>query len=123
MSGGLLVEGSPQSHGTPTPSVPLATPGPSGSTGAQGTTCRQLVPISKKGNTTNVKVIQATMRRQANDNFEFTSTRQTFIDVTDSTENVHYITNVVNGALNFNWLQLWDTRYIIVQCIIKFVNL
>lgn len=35
------------------------------------------------------------MKRQANGKFEFTSTGQAFIDVTDSTANVHYITNVV----------------------------
>lgn len=97
MSCGLLVEGTPQSHGTNTAAVPLAIPGPSGSTGAgHGATYRQLVPISKKpGSTLNVKVVQATMRRQANGKLEFTSTGQAFIDVTDSTANVHYITNVV----------------------------
>lgn len=35
------------------------------------------------------------MKRQPNGKFEFTSTSQAFIDVTDSTANVHYITNVV----------------------------
>ena len=33
--------------------------------------------------------------RQANGKFQFTSTSQAFIDATDSTANVHYITNVV----------------------------
>lgn len=91
-----MVEGSPQSHGTPTVTnaVPLATPGPSGSSGT-GTSYRQLVPVSRKANTINVKVIQAAMKRQPNGKFEFTSTGQAFIDVTDSTANVHYITNVV----------------------------
>ena len=54
------------------------------------------MPFSKKpGSILNVKVVQATMRRQANGKLEFTSTGQAFIDVTDSTANVHYITNIV----------------------------
>lgn len=88
----LLVEGSPQNRGTFATPMPLATPGPSGSS---GTSYRQLVPVSKKGNTINVKVIQATMKRQPNGKYEFSSTGQAFIDVTDSTANVNYITNVV----------------------------
>ena len=62
------------------------------------------------------------MKRQANGKFEFTSTGQAFIDVTDSTANVHYITNVVQkrwGAdfqlVTADGLQagghLWNTRY------------
>ena len=63
--------------------MPLAIPGPSGLL-STGTSYRQLVSVSKKTNTVNVKIIQATMKRQPNGKFEFTSTGQTFIGVTDS---------------------------------------
>ena len=78
----------------PTPVVspstaPIATPGPSSSA------VRQLVPVSRKGNTINVKVTQATMKRLPNGKHEFTNTGQAFVDVTESTANVDYITNAI----------------------------
>ena len=102
-SSGVVVEGSPLNRGVPTTSVPIATPGLSG----VGTTYRPLVPVFKKGpSTINVKVIQATMKHLPNGKVEFSSIGQTFIDVTDSTANVHYITDVVQKK--------WGSEYVLV---------
>ena len=68
---GLTVEGSPHnraSSAAPLTLVPFVTPETSGSSSS----FRQLVPVSRMGNTINVKVIQATMRRLPNGKHEFT---------------------------------------------------
>ena len=82
-------ENTTNSFYTESPSVPIATPG----------------PFAKKGsNTINVKV--AAIKHLGKGKVEFSSRGQTYIDVTDSTANVHYITNAVQ--------QKWGTGFQLV---------
>ena len=45
---------------------------------------------SRKAQTTNVKIMQASMKRLANGKVEFLAHTQTFVDVTEVTANLHY---------------------------------
>ena len=101
-------ENTTNSFYTESPSVPIATPGSSGmSSGNNATPLRQIVPFAKKGsNTINVKVVKAAMKHLGKGKVEFSSRGQTYIDVTDSTANVHYITNAVQ--------QKWGTGFQLV---------
>ena len=49
---------------------------------------------SKKGRI-NVKVVQATMKRSSSGRLEFMPISQTFIDVTESTANVNYLSHAI----------------------------
>ena len=99
----LVVEGSAQSRQTQS-STPIATPMPS--TSSSGTTYRPIFSSSRKGQSLNLKVIQANLTRVSNGKVEFTHTGQTFIDLSESTANVHYITSVVQTK--------WGHDYVLV---------
>ena len=97
----LIVEGSdPAVPGTSSGSVHVITP---------PVTPRPITLSafgSKKMQTLNVKVIQASMKRLASGKCEFVHLGQTFVDITESTANVNYIKNVVQKR--------WGSNYILV---------
>ena len=81
-------------------SFPVATP--SVSAGPNFVT----VTGSKKLETANVKVVQATMKRLPNGKCEFTHVGQTFVNVIESNANVDYVTSVVQRR--------WGSDYVLV---------
>lgn len=70
-----------------------------------GTTSGQ-VHFTRKSPSTNVKVVQATMKRLSSGKIEFTTQNQTFVDVTEITANLHYISSVVQRK--------WGSQYVLV---------
>ncbi len=116
----LVVEGSAVQGSSRAGGIHVATPGTTpgysgggnyttpGSSGPGGTyTTPGYRPFSKKGQTINVKVIQATMKRLPNGKYEFAHIGQTFVDVTESTANTNYVRNVVQKK--------WGSQYTIVS--------
>lgn len=99
-----MVEGSVQSRPAPSPTL-IATPTPSTSSSG-ATSYRPIFSASMKGQTLNLKVIQATLTRLSNGKVEFTHTGQTFIDLSEATANVHYIASVVQTK--------WGHDYVLV---------
>ena len=81
-------------------------PGPS-SIGFGGAcmTSRPVSAISRRVQTVNVKVVKATMKTGGG-KAEFTPQTQTFVDVTESTANVNYITSAVQRK--------WGSQYVLV---------
>ena len=55
----------------------------------------QSVQAIRKTQSINVKVIQASVKRLANGKLEFMPHNQTFVDVTEATANVNYVTSAV----------------------------
>lgn len=53
-----------------------------------------------------VKVVQATFKRLSNGKPDFTPENQTFVELTDSTANVHYVTSAVQHT--------WGAEYVMV---------
>lgn len=97
----LTVEGSPQ---TRQPSTPLSTPLTSPS--FSGGTHRPVIPIAKKGMAGNVKIVQASIKRLPNGKPEFTQIGQLFVDISEATANIHYISSVVEKK--------WGADYVLV---------
>ena len=92
----LVAMGSPVPTTSPASSVParmsaaLAEPSTSGLHIPQAQ-----FTASRKAQSTNVKIIQASMKRLANGKVEFLAQNQTFVDVTEATANLHYISSAV----------------------------
>lgn len=55
----------------------------------------QSVPAIRKTQFINVKIIQASVKRLANGKLNFMPHNQTFVDVTEATANVNYVTSAV----------------------------
>lgn len=55
----------------------------------------QSVPAMRKTQSINVKIIQASVKRLANGKLEFMAHNQTFVDVTEATANVNYVSLAV----------------------------
>ena len=60
----------------------------------------------RKTQSINVKVIQASVKRLANGKLEFMAHNQTFVDVTEATANVNYVSSAV--------LRKWGSDYNLV---------
>ena len=95
----LVVEGSTSSQQP----IPIATPLASSSS---TTTYRPIMSGARKGQSLNLKVIKANLEYRPNGKPEFSHTGQTFIDLCESTANVHYITNVIQRK--------WGEDYVLV---------
>ena len=70
---------------------------------------RPIVPpgaSTTKKASVNIKIIQARMARKANGRPEFEPLSQTFVDVTDSTANVMYLTHIIK--------EKWGSMYVLV---------
>ena len=89
--------------GSTLPARPQATAFSEASTSA--TTSGQ-VHFTRKSPSANVKIVQATMKRLASGKTEFVTVNQTFVDVTEITANVHYISSVVQRK--------WGSQYVLV---------
>lgn len=76
------------------------------STSAASTSQLQFAASTRKQSSTNVKIVQATMKRLSSGKVEFTSQNQTFVDVTEVTANVHYISSVVQRN--------WGSQFVLV---------
>lgn len=76
------------------------------STSTASSNAMQFGASARKLSSANVKIVQATMRRVSNGKVEFTSQNQTFVDVTDITANVHYISSVIQRK--------WGSQYVLV---------
>ena len=83
-------------------------PGPSTAlnTGGARTIGRPVSTVSRRVQTVNVKVVKATMKTAIGGKAEFTPQTQTFVDVTESTANVIYITTAVQRK--------WGSQYVLV---------
>ena len=82
-------------------------PGPSSaSIGGARMTSRPVSAVSRRVQTVNVKVVKATMKTGNGGKAEFTPQTQTFVDVTESTANVIYITTAVQRK--------WGSQYVLV---------
>ena len=78
-----------------------ALPGPSSSFGSQPLSLQKKLQPS-----VNVKVVQAAYKQLSNGRPEFTPQNQTFIEVCESTANVHYVNSAVQRK--------WGTDYTMV---------
>ena len=61
---------------------------------------------SRKAQSANVKIVQATMKRLSNGRMEFMAQNQTFVDVTDTTANLHYVSSAIQRK--------WGSEYVVV---------
>lgn len=90
----LVAMGSPvpgtASFGQSTVRVPSISP-PSNEPSTSGLQTQSL----RKNQTSSVKIIQASMKRLASGKVDFVPQNQTFVDVTEATANVNYITAAV----------------------------
>ncbi len=60
----------------------------------------------RKAHSCNVKIVQASINRSSTGKIEFKAENQTFVDVNDSTANVHYVTSVIQRK--------WGAEYCLV---------
>ena len=61
---------------------------------------------SRKAQSTNVKILQASIKRLSNGKIEFLAQNQTFVDVTETTANLHYVSSAIQRK--------WGSEYILV---------
>ena len=61
---------------------------------------------TRKPSTTNVKIVQATTKRLPSGKLEFIAQNQTFVDVTEITANLHYVSSVIQRK--------WGPQYVLV---------
>jgi len=107
----LIVEGAPYQHQTGA-SVPVGVPMAAGPSSGQSTVLQQPLykPVGGSGKnrepTLSLKVVQATMQQSPGGKPEFTRLSQAFIDITDSTANVPFITSVIRSK--------WGSEYVLV---------
>ena len=95
----LVVEGAdPAVPGTSSSAVPVATPSVSARPSFFST--------GGKRQTLNVKIIQASMKRNVGGKVEFVHLSQTFVSITESTANVDYVASVVQRR--------WGSGYVLV---------
>ena len=95
--------------GVPTSHVNTSSPGPS----ADVVTRNSIVPTSykpvlasKRPASANVKLVRAHLSRAYNGKPEFIKLGQAFVDVTDATANVYYITRVIQKK--------WGEEYVLM---------
>ena len=85
---------------------------PAGPSSGQSTVLQQPLykPVGGSGKnrepTLSLKVVQATMQQSPGGKPEFTRLSQAFIDITDSTANVPFITSVIRSK--------WGSEYVLV---------
>ena len=108
----LVAMGTPVQVGSGIPSANFH-PNPKGSSSSSASSESQyLIPQqtqfiqSKKSSSTNVKIVQATLKRLSSGKVEFTAQNQTFIDVTEATANLHYVSTAMQRT--------WGVDYILV---------
>ena len=82
-------------------------PGPSSADVVATTSFQPYKPVfgTKKPASANVKVVRAHLSRSSNGKPKFAKLGQAFVDVTDVTANVYYITRVI---------QKWGEEYVLV---------
>ena len=106
----LVAMGSPiqtSPHTLPTTSVPPRMPSASSEPSTSGLHIPQTqFTASRKAQSTNVKIVQASMKRLPNGKMEFMAQNQTFVDVTETTANLHYVSSAIQRK--------WGPEYIIV---------
>ena len=59
-----------------------------------------------KAQSTNVKIVQASVKRLSSGKMEFTAQNQTFVDVTETTANLHYVSSAIQRK--------WGPEYALV---------
>ena len=74
-------------------SVPLRMPSASSEPSTSGLPILQTqLSATRKAQSTNVKIVQASVKRLPTGKLEFFGQNQTFVDVTETTANLHYVT-------------------------------
>lgn len=63
-----------------------------------------VIPIAKKGQGSSVKIVQASFKRLHNGKAEFNQLGQLFIDISETTANVHYISSVIKKQRGANYV-------------------
>lgn len=66
----------------------------------------QLFTATRKTQSTNVKIVQASMKRLSGGKMDFTPQNQTFVDVTEATANLHYVSSAIERK--------WGPEYVLV---------
>ena len=61
---------------------------------------------SRKAQSTNVKIVQASVKRLSSGKMEFTAQNQTFVDVTETTANLHYVSSAIQAK--------WGPKYVLI---------
>ena len=100
----LVAMGSPmntQSHHSPPISSARVLP-----TASEPSTSGLSHLSARKTQSCNVKIIQASVRRLSNGKLEFSPQNQTFVDVTEATANLHYVSSAVQRK--------WGQEYTLV---------
>ena len=102
----LMAMGSPVNVQTPTPPTSsarvLSTPSEPSTSGLS----HQTQLSAKKTQSCNVKIVQALVKRLTSRKLEFSPQNQTFVDVTEATANVHYVSSAVQRK--------WGQEYTLV---------
>ena len=89
----LVATGSPVQTTSPVTSAPLRM----GSASSEPSTSGPQSQFSamRKAQSTNVKIVQATVKRLTNGKLDFFPENQTFVVVTEATANLHYISSAI----------------------------
>ena len=61
---------------------------------------------TRKAQSTNVKIVQASVKRLPTGKLEFFGQNQTFVDVTETTANLHYVSSAIQRK--------WGPEYVLV---------
>ena len=94
-------------HSPPATSVPPRMPSASSEPSTSGLHIPQTqFTASRKAQSTNVKIVQASMKRLPNGKMEFMAQNQTFVDVTEVTANLHYVSSAIQRK--------WGPEYVLV---------
>ena len=103
----LVAMGSPVQTTSPATSAPLRMPSASAEPSTSGLHVPQTqFTASRKAQSTNVKIVQASIKRLPNGKMEFLAQNQTFVDVTETTANLHYVSSAIQRK--------WGPEYILV---------
>lgn len=101
----LVAMGSPVQTTSSAASV-LRMPSASSEPPTSGLHSQTQFTAARKAQSTNVKIMQASIKRLNNGKLEFLPQNQTFVDVTETTANVHYVSSVIQRK--------WGPEYVLV---------
>jgi hypothetical protein len=103
----LVAMGSPAQTTSPASSAPARMSAASAEPSTSGLHIPQVqFTASRKAQSTNIKIVQASMQRLPSCKMEFLAQNQTFVDVTEVTANLHYISSAIQRK--------WGQEYVIV---------
>jgi hypothetical protein len=88
------------------PSTTIRNPIQSLNDSLSGTPTRPVFSATKKTSHVNVKIVKVAMKQLPPGKMDFNHLSQTFIDITDDTANVNYVTSMIQGK--------WGSEYSLV---------